>query len=181
MKKIMLCKILIGSIGFLGVCGVLATAIINTDSEKKVKEDTSTMYEYGKCIKENGSLAENIFLDSNGLSESAIQAYADVFGETNEERNELKEEKTKKVTKEREDYLKAIEKGYSASEEEIEAEIEKTKEAIKGTDAEDAILEFCKGADLTEAEYWEKMRDAYEVSIVVHKYKTDLAIQNGFK
>ena len=96
---------------------------------------------------------------------------------TGEDKNKAKS-RLKKSEEGRKELLKKAQKaGIKVSAKEVDREIEETKKALH-EDAEGyaqlkAVLE---GSNMTESEYWKKMRQFYKKSIMINQY---LETQNG--
>lgn len=92
--------------------------------------------------------------------------------------NEIEES----AEREQEDYEKAVEKGLTVTEAEIEKMIQESKEAVKNSKgAEKAIQEYCEEKGITVDEYWagEKLRSIYQRNRLIQKYRENYAQKCG--
>lgn len=144
----------------LGI-GILCKVNIKTEKNTDVKGGTSQekmLYQVSKKAKVND---KNLYDDVSEMIEST----------TEEDKNKAKS-RLKKSEEGRKELLKKAQKaGIKVSAKEVDKEIEETKKALH-EDAEDyaqlkAVLE---GSDMTESEYWKKMRQFYKKSIMINQY-----------
>ena len=150
----------------LGI-GILCKVNIKAKKNTEVKERTSQeemLYQVSKKAKVND---ENLYVDVSEILERT----------TGEDKNKAKS-RLKKSEEGRKELLKKAQKaGIKVSAKEVDREIEETKKALH-EDAEGyaqlkAVLE---GSNMTESEYWKKMRQFYKKSIMINQY---LETQNG--
>lgn len=150
----------------LGI-GILCKVNIKAKKNTEVKERTSQeemLYQVSKKAKVND---ENLYDDVSEILERT----------TGEDKNKAKS-RLKKSEEGRKELLKKAQKaGIKVSAKEVDREIEETKKALH-EDAEGyaqlkAVLE---GSNMTESEYWKKMRQFYKKSIMINQY---LETQNG--
>ena len=148
----------------LGI-GILCKVNIKAKKNTEVKERTSQeemLYQVSKKAND-----ENLYDDVSEILERT----------TGEDKNKAKS-RLKKSEEGRKELLKKAQKaGIKVSAKEVDKEIEETKKALH-EDAEGyaqlkAVLE---GSNMTESEYWKKMRQFYKKSIMINQY---LETQNG--
>ena len=144
-------------IGF-SVRGVVAN---NKYESGGVSEEEENLYNIAKADKEARESKEDV-----------IEAKSEVIAEnTDENADEIKEKMTSDY-KRRQALVKAAkENGFQVTSEEIDAVLEKTKKLIhEDEDVEKQFQAVLSGSDMTEEEYWKKVRPQYEEGMLADKY-----------
>ena len=67
-------------------------------------------------------------------------------------------------------YYQAIQEGVSATEEEVNAQIETDRAVMPTAGNADDYLEYIEGTGMTEDEYWDSMRETYQRTMTLAKY-----------
>ena len=162
-KLVITAGLVILALGIGIFCKVNIKAKKNTDVKERTSQE-EMLYQVSKKAKVND---ENLYDDVSEILERT----------TGEDKNKAKS-RLKKSEEGRKELLKKVQKaGIKVSAKEVDKEIEETKKALH-EDAEGyaqlkAVLE---GSDMTESEYWKKMRQFYKKSIMINQY---LETQNG--
>ena len=132
-----------------------------------VSNTEKTMYDYGKS-------SQDLDKDTNTFTEERLNKAAEIISSNSDKTKEEAKDSLEENTKRTSALSKAAEKaGYSVTEKEVIAEIKKTKEAIHSNEeAEKELQAYLAGADKSEDEYWELVKQDYEKNLLIEKYVT---------
>lgn len=147
-------------------------------------------------IRENDIFADEDVYDDNfkesvyEIGKKDVDIEVDYLSESNIIEEEVVEEKAKEISnaldqyeyetlfdemlnREKEDralYLAALDYGIEITEIEVDQIVDEIKSSIEGTENEEILKSYIRGAGLSEEEYWEKIRDKYKKNLYISKY-----------
>ena len=71
-------------------------------------------------------------------------------------------------------YGQAIDDGYLVDAAVVDSQINEDRAAMSEGDGREAFLSYLEGAGMTEAEYWDSMRDTYQRTMTIAQYVEDI-------
>ncbi len=144
-----------------------ATNYYNSNNVTKVQKE---LYNISK--NDSKVFGKNWKYDPTNVDEKLISKQADeVAKQSGENKQNLEKDMLRRAVEAKVLYLAATDAGFSASEAEVQKEVDDLRKGIHGIPEEEKNLKaIVDGFEMTEDEYWEMVKPQYETAIIVNKY-----------